>query len=287
MTTTQLKYFLALAETLNFTQVAKDFYVAQTSVTYSIQKLEAELGVKLFDRSTKQTRLTPGGHVFLEKARTAIALLERGKEEAASAMKSETIMIASSRLCSGEPFYASIHELQATHSNLQLLLSASEPEVDLFSDLMSGKIDIGVYISNPFTHLPEQAHFVTHRFSVELPRKLIVSKNHPYAKHKRGLSPDCLTKCQRITYGNLDNILLHTPSAKEVTQANTKPLIAKDFHSLIDMIGANLGVACLPLLSDLETETVSTIPVLIDYSLGIKKVGTLFAPAFFILSMLY
>ncbi len=262
MTLTQLKYFIALAETLNFTQVARDFYVAQTSISYSIQVLEHEIGVKLFDRSTKSTHLTPGGHLFYEKARAAVELLTRAQEEAVAAMETATIMIGCSRLCSGTQFYHSIHALQEDNPKIKILLAASEPEVDLFSELTAGKIDIGVYLTNPFSQRLQPGEYVTRQFPVDVPRKMIVSKSHPYARHKAGLPPDCMKSCQRITYGNLEDILLRTPSADESTEAASRPLIAKDFHSLLDMVGANLGIACLPIVNDLETETVCTIPCL-------------------------
>ena len=262
MNLTQLKYFIALAETLNFSQVARDFYVAQTSVSYSIQTLEHELGIQLFERSTKSTRLTPGGHLFYPKARAAVELLARGQKEAMAAMEITTIMIGCSRLCSGKRFYGLIHDLQENNPKIQILLTASEPEIDMFGDLSAGKIDIAVYLTNPFSQKPQCGQYTTRQFPINVPRKIIVSKAHPYAQHKEGLPAESLRLCQRITYGDLENILLRTPSADESIQSVFRPLIAKDFHSLIDMVGAGLGISCLPIIDDLETESVCTIPCL-------------------------
>ena len=262
MTLIQLKYFIALAETLNFSQVARNFYVAQTSISYSIHALETEIGVKLFERTTKSTCLTPGGQLFYEKVRTAVELITRAQEEALASMATSTIMIGCSRLCAGKQFYGLVHTLQKNNPKIQILLTASEPEVDMFSELDAGKIDVAVYLSTPYGQNLRQGQYVTHQFPIDIPRRIFVSKEHPYAQHKEGLRPDCLKACQRITYGNLEDILLRTPSADESTGAVSRPLIAKDFHSLLDMVAANLGIACLPIIDEVETESVCTIPCL-------------------------
>ena len=54
-----LRYFLALAERLNFTQAAAQVHETQSTLSHQIAQLEAELGVKLFDRSDR--RKSPQG----------------------------------------------------------------------------------------------------------------------------------------------------------------------------------------------------------------------------------
>lgn len=60
----QLEYFQAVSRLQNFTRAAEELHVAQPSITNSIQKLEEELGVLLFDRSQKKVSLTPEGKAF-------------------------------------------------------------------------------------------------------------------------------------------------------------------------------------------------------------------------------
>lgn len=63
-----LRYFLAIAETGNFTRAAERTLISQPSLSSGIKKLERELGVILFERGGRLTQLTPAGQVFLEKA---------------------------------------------------------------------------------------------------------------------------------------------------------------------------------------------------------------------------
>ena len=57
----QIRYFLALSDTLNFTRAAEQCYVSQPALTQSIQRLEAELGGELIHRDGRNTELTPLG----------------------------------------------------------------------------------------------------------------------------------------------------------------------------------------------------------------------------------
>jgi DNA-binding transcriptional LysR family regulator len=68
-----LRYFVAIAEERSFTRAAERLWVAQPGLSTQMRRLEAELGVKLFERHTRGADLTHAGEVFLERARTALA----------------------------------------------------------------------------------------------------------------------------------------------------------------------------------------------------------------------
>lgn len=57
----QLRYFLAVARTKNFSRAAEQCHVAQPSLSQQIMKLEAELGERLFERTKREVALTPAG----------------------------------------------------------------------------------------------------------------------------------------------------------------------------------------------------------------------------------
>jgi DNA-binding transcriptional LysR family regulator len=69
-----LRYFVAVAEELNFTRAAARLFVAQQAVSRDIRQLERRLGTPLFERTTRRVSLTPEGQRLLIRARELVAL---------------------------------------------------------------------------------------------------------------------------------------------------------------------------------------------------------------------
>jgi DNA-binding transcriptional LysR family regulator len=90
-----LRYFVAIAEEGSFTRAAERLWVAQPGLSTQIRRLEAELGVKLFERHPRGIELTEAGHLFLGRARTALAAAEAA---AATGRDLETGVVGSLRL---------------------------------------------------------------------------------------------------------------------------------------------------------------------------------------------
>lgn len=72
MTITQLVYVLAVAEHRNFTQAAEKCFVTQPTLSMQIQKLEEELEVQLFDRTTKPIQPTEIGEIIISQAKRIV-----------------------------------------------------------------------------------------------------------------------------------------------------------------------------------------------------------------------
>lgn len=79
METRQLEYFVAVAEELSFTRAAQRVFAVQSTVSAAVRSLEAELGTRLFDRSTRRVALSAAGTAFLPEAKAAIEALERAR----------------------------------------------------------------------------------------------------------------------------------------------------------------------------------------------------------------
>lgn len=81
----QLRYMVAVARSGNFSRAAEQCHVAQPSLSQQIQKLEDELGERLFDRMKPVARLTPVGEVFLRRAVRILEEVDAAKREATDA----------------------------------------------------------------------------------------------------------------------------------------------------------------------------------------------------------
>ena len=67
----ELRYFIAVAEELNFTRAAERLGIAQPPLSTAIGKLERKLGVTLLDRTSRRVTLTPAGATLLDQGRVA------------------------------------------------------------------------------------------------------------------------------------------------------------------------------------------------------------------------
>ena len=81
----QLRYMVAVARTKNFSRAAEQCHVSQPSLSQQIQKLESELGGRLFERTKREARLTPAGDVFLHRALRILDEVGAAKREATDA----------------------------------------------------------------------------------------------------------------------------------------------------------------------------------------------------------
>jgi DNA-binding transcriptional LysR family regulator len=85
----QLRYFVAAAERLSFSQAALDLHISQSALSEAIRKLEIELGVQLLQRSTRRVSLTNAGETLLHEGRRALAAFERAVQRSQDAARGD------------------------------------------------------------------------------------------------------------------------------------------------------------------------------------------------------
>jgi DNA-binding transcriptional LysR family regulator len=92
----QLEYFTAVAEQLHFGRAAELLNIGQPAVSQQVRRLERDLGVQLFDRSSRAVRLTEMGHRFLPEARAVLAAAQQARQSIARGEIGTTLRIGTS-----------------------------------------------------------------------------------------------------------------------------------------------------------------------------------------------
>jgi DNA-binding transcriptional LysR family regulator len=85
----QMRYFVAVAQTLNFRRAAERLNVAQPAISRALRQLEDELGTPLMLRSNRRVELTEAGKVFLEGCRRSLASIDKTLEDTRRAREGE------------------------------------------------------------------------------------------------------------------------------------------------------------------------------------------------------
>jgi len=175
-----LRYFVAVAEELNFRRAAERLRVAQPALSSQIKNLEEELGVKLFDRTTRSVLITPTGQIFLNEARGILGATNHAEQ---LVRKAELGLVGTLRLgvitpATGPLLARVLRHFHQKFPGVQLSLSAITTTEQL-KRLRAGELDAGLL--RPPVVSPD---FDT-RFVEQAPQMLAVPAGHRLAKKRK------------------------------------------------------------------------------------------------------
>lgn len=151
----QLEAFLAVADQLHFARAAAMLHVAPSPLSRAIKSLEKELGVELFERSTRSVTLTPAGEAFRGPAAEAIAASSRATAVVRAAATGEmgAVRVEFSGIAS-HPIIAQLaRAMRKTHPGIHLELTSQPFSRPSMKRLMDGDTDI---ILGRWDHLPAE-----------------------------------------------------------------------------------------------------------------------------------
>jgi DNA-binding transcriptional LysR family regulator len=140
-----LRYFVVVAEELNFSRAATRLHMAQPPLSVAIRQLEQELGTDLFARTSREVRLTAAGSAFLDGARRTLAEADRAVDVAKRAAAGELgqLRLGFSWSARFETLPALGRAFRARHPDVELL-SQEMWNAQMISALRAGSIDAAV-----------------------------------------------------------------------------------------------------------------------------------------------
>lgn len=160
-----LRYFVAVAEELNFSRAAERLHMAQPPLSAAIRQLEQELGTELLLRTTREVRLTDAGRNFLEGSHRTLAELDRARIGAQRAAAGEVgqLRVAFSWSARFETLPAIGRSFRSSHPNVSLLTEEMW-NARMLPALRSGAIDVAVAlcpeVAGEFSYQPIRSEHV-------------------------------------------------------------------------------------------------------------------------------
>ncbi len=141
----QLRYFCAVARRASFTRAAEDEHVAQPSLSQQIQKLELELGARLFDRLGRTVRLTDFGKAFLPRARDILRELGEAAQQIQHMAGTEQGRVSLGAIPTIAPYFLPLRlaEFSRRHPHVQVNVVEETTPV-LLQRLQEATIDLAL-----------------------------------------------------------------------------------------------------------------------------------------------
>ena len=266
----QLEYFQMASRLRNITRAAERLRVSQPNITVAIKKLEAELGIQLFDRSQKQLSLTPEGAVFLNRIELALRNIQDAVLEVNDykQLQKGTIKIGIPSMIGAYLFPKIFSSFQRHHSHLDIYLY-EEGSVAIRELLERDELDFGIVILSNASQNLQRLPMSTSQIVACIPEE------HPLAKK---------TSIGLADMENADLIMLKEGSylrqiiLQKLKTANITPNIVLEsvqIETIKGLVASNVGISYLLDFVVKNTPGIKALPleepIFVDVGLAWKK----------------
>lgn len=250
----QLRYFVAVATTKNFTRAAELMHIAQPPLSRQIQLLEEELEVQLIQRNIRPIRLTEAGRLFYEQSLQVLQRVDQMKNAARQTgrnhRQSISIGFVPSTLYGGLPMLVRTFRKRYPDTDVHLVDLGSSQQI---SELKSGRIDLG------FGRMRSNDISVARIVLREERLVLAIPPAWPLAAEKGPIQLEDLMHAKLIVFPKeprpsfADHVLglLHERGIKldEVHEL-------RELHTALGLVAAEVGVCIVPAASRLRSDLV-------------------------------
>lgn len=237
----QLRYFCAVADNGSFSRAAEKCHVSQPSLSQQVQKLESELGGRLFDRLGRSVRLTDLGEAFLPRARSVLHELSSAKDELTERLQSEAGPVVVGAIPTVAPYWLAqrLASFSRKFPKVQLTI-AEEITPVLLQRLRAGSVDLAVLALPIRGHEFDSHALFTERLYAALP------KAHKFARRPSVQLADL--RGDPFLFLR-DGHCFRDTAVAACDRARLDPRVVFEsghLSSLLAMVGAGMGVSLVP-----------------------------------------
>lgn len=250
MTLQQLKYILAVEQHLSFNLAADSCHVAQPSLSAQVKKLEDELNIIIFDRSTSSgVRVTEVGRSILAHARTILSEVQKLEDESSLFNKEVRGTLRVGIIPTVSPYLVPhfLGRVSKDHPNLDLELSEDKTE-NLINELHHGRIDAAI-LSTP-KKTPEN---LIEKLLYYEPFAIYASPKHPLLDKKEiklsSISDYAVTLLDE-THCMRDQVI--SACGSKMIESNTGSIRLKNgsLQTLVSIVDRNDSFTLIPKLAE-------------------------------------
>jgi DNA-binding transcriptional LysR family regulator len=238
----QMRAFIAVAKTGNFTLAAQFLHVTQSALSGLIKELEQTLGARVIDRSTRRIALTEMGHELYPLFNQMIDDLDRALANVAdhAQLRKGIVRVAAPQLMACTLLPQAIAAWRQRHPDVKVSLADSGVE-NVTARVLSGEVDCGIAPERDET--PE----LDARLLLDMPFEAVIPPAHPLASRERLAWSDLAGYPFISLRGQFTERLL-ADMGEALREATLKPEHEVNFMTTaLAMVAAGLGVTvCMP-----------------------------------------
>ncbi|WP_377263008.1 LysR family transcriptional regulator [Rhizobium puerariae] len=241
-----MRYFLAVAEELNFRQAAERLRISQPPLSMQIKAMEDEIGVALFERTQRSVRLTPAGEFLLPHVYEAVAKFDQTRDLAKLAARGEAGRLRVGFTASvpmRASFPATLRRFRELypHVSQEIFHSSTEAQVDM---LRSGALDVG-FLRLPYHAEKDPNLATTNIWHDEL--RLYAAADSKWSRSGEMVSIEALANEAFVTFAARSGSFEHVSFL--CSRAGFLPKVtqhARDGAAILGFVAAGVGIAILP-----------------------------------------
>ena len=236
-----IRYFVALAEELNFNRAAERLHISQPPLSRQIRELEEEIGVKLFHRTKRQVELTPAGRTFLVRAYEILDRVERSRISARLASTGQEGELRIGFTGTVFDLIPTLKIYQARFPHVGIILKQLSSSLQIKA-LHENHLDIGVLT------IPVHSSKISTRPLLRAPFMAALPEDHPLADKQSLSIRDMAEETFIITLPSVGPLYYDTVMSLFRHEGLMPKIImeAQDMHTVIALVSAGMGITLTP-----------------------------------------